>query len=360
MEHTRDFTLDDWRQLWNDFAAAFDSQEIRDKDGKVISPHTNVSGSKSSVWLHEESKSGIPHLHAIVCRVDPHLHAIVCRVDEDGNINNDHAIHLRAQRAAEKVARQRGWTTAMHIHEMNIPQVSADCLEALRELDKWSWDGYKKLLSAKGYELHLRKDKKDVMRGYVLCKGSTRFKASELGKGRNLTASRIRLTWEKLHPEQDKQKTKQASPTPKPTAILTPKPPVPNAAKQKPQPVIRQHNPVYENYTDYKPNRQPTEFEHDGKTYKRYLPDKVLDFFNNEFDYQELTNWQDLQNLAMAYFTLIASPYEMTSGGGGGGSLSGLKWGRDPEEDEIEFARRCAREASHRLGTQKKSGMKRK
>lgn len=86
----------------------------------------------------------------------------------------------------------------------------------------------------------------------------------------------------------------------------------------------------------------------------------MLDFFNNEFDYQELTNWQDLQNLAMDYFTLIASPYEMTSGGGGGGSQSDLKWGRDPEEDEIEFARRCAHEASHRFGTQKKSGMKRK
>lgn len=349
MEHTEDFTLDDWRQLWYDFAAAFDEQEIRDKDGNVVSPRTNVSGSKSSVWLHEESKSGIPHLHAIVCRVD-----------EDGNINNDHAIHLRAQRAAEKVARQRGWTTAMHIHEANIPQVSADCMEALRKLDEWSWDGYKELLAAKGYDLYLRKDKKDVIRGYVLCKGNTRFKASELGKGRNLTASRIRQTWEKLHPEQDKQKAKQASPTPKPTATATPKPSVPNEARQKPQPLVLRNNSVYEDYTDYKPNRQPTEFEHDGKTYKRYLPDKVLDFFNNEFDYQELTNWQDLQNLAMAYFTLIASPYEMTSGGGGGGSQSDLKWGRDPEEDEIEFARRCAREASHRLGTQKKSGMKRK
>lgn len=341
MEHTENFTLDDWRQLWYDFAAAFDEQVIRDKDGKVVSPRTNVSGSKSSVWLHEESKSGIPHLHAIASRVD-----------EDGNINNDHAIHLRAQRAAEKVARQRGWTTAMHIHETNIPQVSADCMKALRELDRWSWDGYKERLADKGYELHLRKDKKDMIRGYVLCKGNTRFKASELGKGRNLTASRIRQTWEKLHPEQDKQKTKQASPTPKP--------PVPNAAKQKPQPVIRQNNTVYEDYTDYKPNRQPTEFEHDGKTYKRYLPDKVLDFFNDEFDYRELANWQDLQNLAMAYFTLIASPYEVTSGGGGGGSQSDLKWGRDPEEDEIEFARRCAREALRRLGTQKKSGMKRK
>ena len=172
MEHSEDFTLDDWRQLWYDFAAAFDEQEIRDKDGNVVSPRTNVSGSKSSVWLHEESKSGIPHLHAIVCRVD-----------EDENINNDHAIHLRAQRAAEKVARQRGWTTAMHIHEANIPQVSADCMEALRKLDEWSWDGYKELLAAKGYDLYLRKDKKDVIRGYVLCKGNTRFKASELGKG---------------------------------------------------------------------------------------------------------------------------------------------------------------------------------
>lgn len=101
-------------------------------------------------------------------------------------------------------------------------------------------------------------------------------------------------------------------------------------------------------------------FEHDGKTYKRYLPDKVLDYFNDEFDYRELANWQDLQNLAMAYLTLIASPYEVTSGGSGGGSQSDLEWGRDPKEVEIEFARHCAREASHRLGIQKKSGMKRK
>ena len=349
MEHTENFTLDDWRELWHDFAAAFDMQEIRDKDGKVVSEQTNISGSKSSVWLHEESDSRIPHLHAIVSRMD-----------ENGNINNDHAIHLRAQRAAEMIARQRGWTTAQHIHETNIPKVSADCMEVLRELDNWSWDGYQERLAAKGYELYLRKDKKDVIRGYVLIKDNTRFKASELGKGRNLTASRIRQTWEKLHPEQDRQKAKQANPTSQPTVTSTPKPTVPNAAKQKPQSVIRQSKPVFEDYTDYKPNRLPTEFEHDGKTYKRYLPGKVLDFFNDKFDYQELANWQDLQNLAMAYFTLIASPYEVTSGGGGGGSQSDLKWGRDPEEDEIEFARRCAREASHRLGIQKKSGMKRK
>lgn len=149
MEHTGDFTIDDWKQLWEDFAAAFDGQTIRDKDGKVVSGKTNVSGSKSSVWLHEESRSGIPHLHVIVSRVD-----------ERGNINNDHAIHLRAQRAAEKVALQRGWTTAMHVHEDNIPKVSADCMEALRELSVWSWEGYRNGLPTKATSSSCARTKK--------------------------------------------------------------------------------------------------------------------------------------------------------------------------------------------------------
>lgn len=221
-------------------------------------------------------------------------------------------------------------------------------MEALRGLDRCLWDGYAEKLAAKGYKLYLRKDRKDVIRGYVLCKGNTRFKASELGKGRKLTASRIRQTWEKLHYGQAQQ------------SRPTPKPPVSNEAQQRPQPFVPRNNPVFEDYTKWQPNCQPTEFEHDGKTYKRYLPDKVLDLFNNEFDYHELANWQALQNLTMVYFTLVASPYVVETGGGGGGSQSELKWGRDPEDDEIEFARRCAREALHRLGTQKKSGMKRK
>ena len=86
----------------------------------------------------------------------------------------------------------------------------------------------------------------------------------------------------------------------------------------------------------------------------------MLDCLNDEFDFREVANWQPLQNLAIAFFTLVASPYGKVTGGGGGGSQSDLKWGRDPEEDEIEFMRRCAREASHRLGRQMKSVMKRK
>ncbi len=345
MEHTGDFTVEDWRKLWCDFAAAYDNQTILDDDGKVISVPTNISGSKSSVWLHLESDSGIPHLHAVVCRID-----------ENGNINNDHAIHIRAQRAAEKVARQRGWTTAMQIHESNIPKVSADCMDALRELSEWSWEGYKERLAARGYELHQRKDNEKNIRGYVLCKGNTRFKASELGKGRNLTASHIIQTWEKLHPE----KTEQASLTPKQSVVTTPNSPATKEHAPLLQSEVQHNNPAYEDYTEWQSDRLRTEFEHDGRNYDRYIPGKVLDCLNDEFDHRELANWQALQNLAVAFFTLVASPYGEMSGGGGGSSQSDLKWGRDPEEDEIEFARRCAREASHRIGRQMKSGMKRK
>lgn len=348
MEHTGDFTVKDWQQLWRDLAAAFDNQEILNEDGEVISVLTNISGSKSSVWLHREAKSGIPHLHAVVCRID-----------ENGNINNDHAIHIRAHRAAEQVARQRGWITAKHIHESRIPQVSEDCMEALRELDEWSWKGYAEKLSARGYELYLRKDDEGIIRGYVLHKGSSRFKGSELGKGRNLTASRIERTWEKLHAEEVKQ-TKQESPIPKRPVVTAPKPSAHTEAGEKAQVNVKRNIPVNEDYTEWQPDRLHTKFEHGGKTYERYIPEKVLDCLNDEFDHRDLANWQALQNLTIAFFTLVASPYGEVSGGGGGGSQSDLKWGRDPEEDEIEFARRCARETSHRLGLQKKSGMKRK
>lgn len=85
-----------------------------------------------TVWLHTESEGGVPHLHAAVCRMD-----------EEGNINNDHNIHLRAQRAAERVTKKRGWTTAAQVRNSNIHQVNRDCLDALKSMQSWSWEEYK-------------------------------------------------------------------------------------------------------------------------------------------------------------------------------------------------------------------------
>lgn len=44
---------------------------------------------------------------------------------------------------------------------------------------------------------------------------------------------------------------------------------------------------------------------------------------------------------------------------GGGGSTSDLPWGRRKDEDEREWARRCAREAERMIGRKPKVGQKR-
>ena len=44
-----------------------------------------------------------------------------------------------------------------------------------------------------------RTDEAGILHGYVLRKGNSKFKASEIGKGRNLMASKLEGTWKKLH-----------------------------------------------------------------------------------------------------------------------------------------------------------------
>ena len=72
-------------------------------------------------------------------------------------------------------------------------------MEVLRTMPSWSWEEYKKALARRGYSVYERKDKKDVLRGYAILKGNTKYKASELGVARNLMISKLPRTWQKLH-----------------------------------------------------------------------------------------------------------------------------------------------------------------
>ena len=196
-EHTKDFTHDDWVQLWHDFAREYDAIELFNKKGKLVSGKTNIAGSKATVWLHLESKGNVPHLHAAVCRVD-----------EDGKTNNDHNAHLRAQRAAERIAQQRGWTTAAEIHEANADKVYRDCMAILRQMPRWSFDDYFNRIRAKGYGLDFKRDSRGNIAWYSVLIGKSRYKASSLGGSRKLTVSRIADTWNRLHKKAGQQATK--------------------------------------------------------------------------------------------------------------------------------------------------------
>ena len=329
-EHTQFYDMEDWQKLWHDFAEEFDKQVIIGKDGKVRSCQTNLANSKYSVWLHTESKGEVPHLHAAVCRLD-----------ENGNINNDHNIHLRAQRAAERVAKKRGWTTAAQIRNLNIPQVNRDCMEVLKAMPLWSWDEYKNALTLKGYVVYEREDKKGVLRGYALMHGNTKYKASELGVARNLMISKLPKTWDKLHH--------------RPQVVTLSNQPKETQTEQNLKPSA---SAEHTRYNTYHPDTISYTLNHDDKEHRFYIPEKVLEYFNDEFDYRDTENCQELTDMAVAIFVGLLETPNVATGSGGGGSQSNLPW-RDKDEDDWQWARRCARAAGRLLGKKPKSGLKR-
>ena len=320
--------------------------EMTDKDGKVCSHRTNLAGSIHTVWLHLESDSRIPHLHAAVCRKD-------C----NGRTNNDHKIHIRAHDAAQAVAVKRGWITAKEIHKANADRVAEDLTDILLAMPSWSWDDYVVRVLARGYTFVTRPDSKGGIKGYVVGKGRAKFKASELGRGRKLMASRIEQTWQRLHA---KAETKPEQPVGK-TGARTVAPAVPAAAKPATQPAAHSDRPAgpVADYSAWREGTSRYELTQGSNDYRFYIPDNVMQVFNDEFDYRETVNHKELTDMAVALFVGLAAPDAVPTGGGGGGSNNDDDWRDKKDEDEIERARRCARAAAAHHGKRTKSGRKR-
>ena len=352
-EHTEHFTVEDWKRLWMDFIEEFDKQTIKDKNNKVKSKPTNLVGSKAVVCLHRESKGEIPHLHGGVCRID-----------EDGNINNDHEIHLRAQRAAEAVAVKRGWKTAMNVRTSNAEHIASVCMNILKDMPRWSWEDYvARIERAKGENLKVkaRTDSQGNVKGYAIICGKAKYKASELGKNRSLAYSRLAATWSKLHPvsfiKQEEARPANNVNTTSTTLPFNRKHQLLEEDKHHNLPKRddsqRENSTFKESYTTWVPDRRPVDIEVDGTKHHLYLPKGVLQLFDDIFDYREVDNWKPLTNLACAYFAALLAPDAHVSLGGGSSNNTG--WSAKKDKDELEYARRCAQMAKSKLGVRKKS-----
>lgn len=328
-EYVKDFTGKDWEKLWDDFLQEYDNYEHFDKKtGKVDSPKTNIAGSIYSLWLHTESKSGIPHLHCAASRVD-----------ENNRINNDHMIHIRAQIAAERVARKRGWKTAKKVREKNIEKVGKDCMNILQKMQEWDMNNYFSMLRNMGYKVVTRPDKQGGIHGYALVMGTANYKASDLGKGRKLTVANLPKTWNALHPTGENKistKTKQG----------------------ETKPIAKTQQIPAHDYSQWETGTVPYTIHHEGESYKYYLPEKVMNLFEDEYDYRTVANSVELTNLAAAIFVELAALNQAPVIGGGGGSQSELPW-RDKDEDDMKWARRCMDTASRHLGKKPKTGIRR-
>ena len=187
-EETTGWSMDDWQNLADEFITVLDGIDRRTGKSDCQLKPTNIKNSQYVVSLHTDSKSGIPHLHIVANRID-----------NMGNTNDAHYIGERAVRAANIINDKRGWVQSEQRRNENIQQISEDCFSILKAMSKFDWTTYCQMLSAKGYDIKLTKDEKEVVKGYAIRKGNSIYKSSIFGKSRKLMPSKIKATWAGLH-----------------------------------------------------------------------------------------------------------------------------------------------------------------
>lgn len=330
-EESKDFTMQDWADLQNESLEVLDSVGLLSK-GFTEEVKTNFHGSMNVGALHSDSKSGTLHLH-VDC----------CRVDLDGSTNDVHDIHKRAMMAAEIINMRHGWKQPQEIRDMRQQEIAEFCEYTLRNMERFDTDYYFKLLRMKGYEVTPKYDKQKKLVGYTIGKNASVFKVSAIG--RKFMASRLEDTWRKLHPQSVQSRLRPAIPVN--TFVAKPvRPVVPKTTTTQPR---VQPTPFV-----LPPKPTPTNAIYDIKvgdeTFKVEIPDAIKDLFINEAQVSEdndIATIKDVSRVAILLFVgyIDAATSMSESCGGGGGSAPSSGWGKDNDEDERQYARRCLKMA---------------
>lgn len=310
-EESRGWTMNDWASLSNEFIRVFDSIDLSGKTKRASSKQTNLKGSQYIAALHRDSKSGILHLH-----IDAN------RVDMEGRINDSHKIGERAVMAANIINERRGWMQSEEIGIRHRQEISVCCMEILRKMDKFSWKQYEAELTKQGYKVHLQEKESGGVYGYSIKRGNSIYKSSVLGIGRSLTPSKIEATWAKLHPQERKSEPTKPISQQTRTADITP----------ISQPVIKHYNIATDEYHSYHVE----------------IPEAADNIIRQNCSLEEahpLAKLEEIQHTALLLFAgYLDAATSMATSSGGGSDTGG--WGRDKDEDELEWARRCARMAN--------------
>ena len=326
-EEAANFTMNDWENLSDEALETLDSVGLIPK-GMKKEVKTNFRNSMSVAGLHSDSKSGTLHLH-LDC----------CRVDLDGNTNNVHDIHKRAMMAAEIINMRHGWKQPKEIREMRKAEIADFCEYTLRNMQEFDVDFYFKMLRMKGYDVTPRYDKGKKLVGYTVGKNASIFKASEIG--RRYMASQLEVTWKKFHPKPVQFNVKPAAPAVTPSSRPScPVAPAPTSTQTKVLPKVQP-----------KPVPSFTIFNIDTPIGSKAveIPNSVKDIFLNEVQVPNGNDTATVENVAHTAMFLFAGYIDaatsMSESCGGGGSAPESGWGKDKDEDERAYARRCLKMA---------------
>ena len=327
-EEATNFTMKDWANLQDESLETLDSVGLIPTDMKK-EVKTNFRNSMNVGGLHSDSKSGTLHLH-MDC----------CRVDLDGNTNDVHDIHKRAMMAAEIINMRHGWKQPKKIRDMRREEIVDFCEYTLQKMQEFDIDFYFKMLCMKGYEVTPRYDKDKKLVGYTIGKNASVFKASEIG--RKFMASQLEATWKKFHPKPAQVKVKPSAPTVTPSSRpVRPTAQTTTSIQPKVQPRVQA-----------KPMPSFTTFSIDTPIGSKAveIPNSVKDIFFNEAQVPEDNDTATVEIVAHTAMLLFAGYIDAATSmsescGGGGGSAPESGWGKDKDEDERAYARRCLKMA---------------
>lgn len=315
---SNNWSINDWRELLEQFVRAFDNADVDKSDFRFRGHKCSLANSQYLATLHRDSDSGIIHIH-LDCN----------RVDMDGNLNDDFKIGERAVYAANKVTHERGWVQAEQRAAENRERISKDCIDVLKDMPRFNWGGYATRLTVKGYNIQLHRDSEGKVRGYAIRMGNSIYKSSVLGHGRNLMPSKIENTWNRLHP-------------------------------QKPAEISRQNPITTRAFANTVPDVHVVSMKVKDSEFDITIPQRVFDTIGDETQQMGAYPISDafIQTVRTAVLLFVncigeANTYAQTCGGGGASPSSG--WGRDKDEDELEWARRCARMAHDMITTRKRT-----
>ena len=143
LEETKGWTLNDWYKYALRFLEKL-QKDVQAKEGKKNGKGKfNLDRAQIFACLHFDAKSGIPHLHILINRIDL-----------DGNLMNDSFIGDSAVKAAHDINIERGWELPEDIHEAHEKEITEACYDILRGMSSYDWDSYKHGLESRGYKVH--------------------------------------------------------------------------------------------------------------------------------------------------------------------------------------------------------------
>ena len=324
LEETKGWTLNDWYDYALRFLDEF-KKEVQTKDGKKKGAGKfNLDRAQIFACLHFDAKSGIPHLHILINRIDL-----------DGNLMNDSFVGESAIKAAHAINVERGWELPEDIHDAHIKEITDACYYILHGMARYDWDAYKQGLESRGYKVKEQRDKQGVLHGYTVLRGNSRFKSSILGKGRDLTAPKLEATWKKLHPV--------APSVVKPSSTV-------GISKTPERKTITERNSDRQSVAQTRPET-PSVFRRiltvDDKHYSIAMPMNAYTAMKDAIEVpDESVPFENVLNVAMLLFMNYVDAATTVSESCGGGGSTPSNWGKDKDEDEREWALRCAQHAN--------------